>query len=115
VTAHIKPTHDSAKARALRVVNRGMGYCYRCGMPWNLIEPHITNYKFGSGCFPLCEECWTTLGCPEARIEYYEMLYNKWWSMRHEKGPLIDEQHDEYLQELIDDKALIGKAVANGL
>jgi hypothetical protein len=92
----------------------GYSFCYRCGMPWGRVDPHITNYSMTEGCFALCEECWTILGHPEARIEYYEMLYNDWWERRNEKGPLTEAQHELYIRGLVETKALIGKAVANG-
>jgi len=32
----------------------------------------------GSGCFPLCEECWQALGTPAVREPYYMALVD-WW------------------------------------
>lgn len=84
----VKPiTHDSIQAKLARKMSPGSGWCGRCGMPWRRsmpssrlgVEPHVTNYgTHGRGCFPLCEDCWTLLGHPEARIEYYRDLVAAW-------------------------------------
>lgn len=47
-------------------------------MPWGAVEEHVTKYTSTTGCFPLCEGCWTELEVPEARIEYYKMLIDSW-------------------------------------
>lgn len=98
---------DTVKAYRARQENPGWGYCGRCGMPWNLVETHTTYYTTTSGCFPLCEECWTALGCGEARIEYYKALIDHWEYLADtsENTPHVSE----------DTKRDIMKAVANGL
>ena len=53
------------------------GSCYRCKMPWNVVEGHATPYREGNACFPLCEQCWREL-TPEERIPYYSMLFYEW-------------------------------------
>lgn len=93
------PTHDSVKSRMERATHPTYSCCLRCGRPWNKVKPHTTNYNHNSGCFPLCKGCWTILGCPEARIEYYATLIGHW----NKKSPVSD-----------DTKREIQKAVANG-
>lgn len=93
------PTHDSIKAKAARAAFPGYGYCGRCGMPWVFVDGHTTWYSEGLGCFPLCEGCWTLLGHPEARIEYYGAMLDAW-------------ERDGLLRE--DDRRVIGRAVAAG-
>lgn len=98
------PTHDSLRARALRLTFRGTGYCGRCGLPWACVTSHTTYYgdPLGEGgmrgCFPLCEDCWQTLGHPEARIPYYRVLIEHWQSQ--------SEVHPDVIRA-------IGRAVAN--
>lgn len=72
------PTHDSLRARAARLTCPGYSHCLRCGMPWPYVKRHDTPYGDGRACFPLCEDCWTLLGHPEARIEYYATLLDIW-------------------------------------
>lgn len=55
-----------------------IGRCYRCGMAWRR-NYHITDYRDGSGCFPLCEWCWVRL-TPEQRLPYYMQLMDLWES-----------------------------------
>lgn len=94
------PTHDTFLAQSLRIATPSSGYCLRCGWPWRLVKIHDTKYNINSGCFPLCERCWTDLGNPEARIEYYKALIDAWDA----DGPPVDE----------DRKREIQRAVANG-
>ena len=49
----------------------GMSSCGRCGDTWNWKEGHHTLFSDGSGCFPLCEECWQLLSIEE-RLPFYE-------------------------------------------
>lgn len=69
-----EPTHDTPRAKMLRLIAPGYSWCLRCGVPWKFTREHVTNYSSTSGIFPLCKYCWTLLGSPEARIEYYKML-----------------------------------------
>lgn len=73
----VAPMYDSLRARLERFLAPSYGYCYRCGRPWNRVEGHLTNYKKGSGCFPLCEGCWSKLH-PVERLPYYDALINEW-------------------------------------
>lgn len=82
-----EPTDDSPLAKFERLVYAGYGWCLRCGRPWEKIKPHVTHYDETSGCFPLCEDCWTLLGCGEARIEYYGTLLNYWESLGSSVSP----------------------------
>lgn len=102
------PTHDSRKAILSRLRSPGYGWCGRCGMPWSKVKGHDTSYgrycrdkeSQGKGCFPLCEGCWQELGSPEARIEYYKRLVDRWI----EDGCKVTE----------DEMQAIKRAVANG-
>lgn len=60
----------------------GIGFsgCKRCGLKWNAVEHHTTEYTYSSGCFPLCVDCWDDLGTPEARLPYYLSLVRQWQS-----------------------------------
>jgi hypothetical protein len=85
------PTNDSLRARFLRRLYPGLGWCSRCGMPWTRVEGHRTPYGYTEGdplidgfsysraCFPLCEGCWARLTIAE-RIPYYESLVG-WWTL----------------------------------
>jgi hypothetical protein len=55
----------------------GYSFCGRCGRPWTVCEGHSTPYTKGSGCFPLCKECWSELK-PGQRIPYYRSLWREW-------------------------------------
>jgi hypothetical protein len=50
--------------------NSPLGYCSRCGVTWDLVNGHSVNYADGSGCFPICEECWDEL-TPATRLPFY--------------------------------------------
>lgn len=97
-------THDTIVAKLARLASPGCSYCLRCGMPWTRVEHHTTWYETRAdggpkrGCFPLCEGCWTLLGHPEARIEYYAAMVDGW----NEHKPVEPET-----------RAAIGRAVAN--
>ena len=94
-------THDSLHAKTERLMSPDKSWCLRCGRPWSRVEPHSTQYTPFSACFPLCEDCWSLLGNPEARIEYYKMLIDSW--------------NAECRYELDEEEILeIGKAVDNG-
>lgn len=106
---------DSIRACIERALSPGIGTCYRCCRPWkcpaqrrigprtwqqqgynrlfNLVgvDEHSTPYgphtRYGqmSGCFPLCERCWSNL-TPETRLPYYEALIDKWITMGTSKS-----------------------------
>jgi hypothetical protein len=96
-----QPTHDSPLAANTRYANPSKSWCFRCGMPWGVVKEHSTIWSSkGQGCFPLCEGCWSLLGSPEARIEYYKMLID-WWNAN-------EWTCDE------DEQRAIQRAVANG-
>jgi len=56
----------------------GSRTCNRCGNMWHFITPHVTPYTHSTGCYCLCESCWTELGTPDARLPFYRMLWNDW-------------------------------------
>ena len=60
-----------------RLVSPGYSSCYRCARPWTVCKGHSTHYSEWSGCFPLCEECWSEL-TPETRLPFYQRLYTEW-------------------------------------
>lgn len=49
---------------------------------------HKTTVTNGVSCFPLCEQCWTELKTPEARLPYYRKLVDerKKWDTATEKA-----------------------------
>lgn len=56
----------------------GWGSCYKCQTTWNLVDNHTTNYTSSSGCFPLCELCWSELTISK-RIPFYHQLLDEWF------------------------------------
>lgn len=54
----------------------GLSCCMKCGDTWNWKKWHHTQYTQSSGCFPLCEECWSSLTI-EQRVPYYHALVNE--------------------------------------
>jgi hypothetical protein len=62
-----------------RLLSPQYSACGRCGRPWNVCKGHSTYYKSGSGCYPLCEECWSEL-TPDERLPYYRALWVDWQS-----------------------------------
>jgi hypothetical protein len=65
-------------ALALRKMYTMYGTCKRCGTPWSHCEGHTTQINNAQGVFPLCEDCWSELETPEARLPYYAMLWMEW-------------------------------------
>lgn len=55
------------------------GGCLCCHRRWCEVDMkyHITDDGAGSGAFPLCEECWSSL-TPETRLPYYRQLWDQW-------------------------------------
>ena len=51
--------------------------CQRCLMPWLFVDGHDTDYKEGTGCFPLCQKCWREL-TPKGRLPFYRKMFD-WW------------------------------------
>lgn len=54
------------------------GSCYKCDLPWPMVQSHDTKYTETFWMFPLCEKCWRELNTPENRMPYYRKLYNDW-------------------------------------
>lgn len=69
--------HRGSPITLSSILNPSYGTCGKCGMPWNKVKYHITNYTISNGCFPLCEECWQKL-TPKERLPYYRSLYDRW-------------------------------------
>lgn len=68
-----------AVASRLQSAFPGTGVCERCRLPWDIVRGHSTMYERGSGCFPLCEDCWSELS-PRTRLPYYMSLVDQWES-----------------------------------
>lgn len=62
-----------------QVLSPGYGTCFRCGRTWNSCKWHTTLITSRTGCFPLCEDCWTEL-TPETRLPFYKELWYSWQS-----------------------------------
>jgi len=56
---------------------RNWGRCGRCETVWAFVEGHSTPYSESSGCFPLCEACWSELTINQ-RFPYYNALWQQW-------------------------------------
>jgi len=56
----------------------GYSGCKHCHRPWAICKWHTTEYSDdGSGCFPLCQDCWAELN-PAERLPYYMALVTSW-------------------------------------
>lgn len=55
------------------------GCCLRCKTPWLFVKSHVTDYSISSGCFPLCEKCWSEL-TPDQRLPFYRELITRWFA-----------------------------------
>jgi len=98
-----RPTHDVGKES--REKYPGMGFCYRCGRTWNVIEDspaealqpankahqektHDIVYlrdnrgQMLGSCFPCCEECWQKSNLEE-RLKYARTLCDAWRIDQH--------------------------------
>jgi len=74
----------------------GYGHCLRCETPWCFVEYHHTQYTDSSGCFPLCQKCWSEL-TPEQRLPFYRELVDYWymnWPPRADEPKFSDTWHD---------------------
>lgn len=73
-----------------QIVKPFQSECGRCGRTWAFADEHMTWYEprdctvkrpeRGSGCFPLCETCWSELTIEE-RLPYYQELFLYWKSI----------------------------------
>lgn len=75
------------------LLSPGYGECGRCHTNWQFCEGHSTQYSEGSGCFPLCEQCWSELK-PTDRIPYYRSLWESW---NKAEGEISDYKAPEWL------------------
>lgn len=55
----------------------GLGRCGKCRRTWKRVQGHTTSYEESHACFPLCEECWSSL-TPATRLPYYQALMANW-------------------------------------
>ena len=65
--------------RISRFLAPGYGSCNRCHTAWKFVEGHDVFYAIGSGCFPLCQECWKVTTLTEKNNYYLDWL-NKYYS-----------------------------------
>lgn len=72
-----------------RLLSPGLSWCGRCKTTWRFVTPHITVWRDGSGCFPLCEKCWAHLTI-EQRIRYYRRPYDE-WGIKHDRWPTAED------------------------
>lgn len=80
--------------------SRGYGGCQCCGDTWDWKESHVTELANGTGCFPLCEECWQSK-TPEERLPFYNGLLDWWISMAPDQREHIDKERRPALQEAV--------------
>lgn len=52
-----------------------LGQCGNCKVSWKWVDGHSTMFTQSSGCFPLCEKCWSEL-TPEQRLPFYRELFD---------------------------------------
>ncbi len=100
----------SLRAHIERLFAPGYGSCYRCRRPWKFAKHHVTDYTPTSGCFALCEPCWTELGNPVARLPYYEALYHRWLALDY-MSDISPERRAEYVADIETRWPLIYRAV----
>lgn len=82
------------RAAIERALAPGYGTCGHCGRPWKFAEGHMTPYAQGRRCFPLCEDCWSDLATPEARLPFYRDLHRRWvlgWAF--DPFPPVSDEH----------------------
>ena len=90
------------------IPDRFLGCCYRCRVTWKWVDGHNTNYSNGSGCFPLCEECWSEL-TPKDRLPFYDALVNEWIRQDLQYGHKVGREKYEQDRKLIHAAVLAGK------
>jgi hypothetical protein len=66
------------KGLLLKPLALGYGSCGCCGVPWKFTKRHTTDYSSISGCFPLCEKCWSELSIDDRVIYYYRLVCQVW-------------------------------------
>lgn len=86
------------------------GSCFCCGISWWIDCYHRTPYTDdGSGCFALCEFCWSRM-TPAERLPFYETLMAQWRSDEILSALPDETQHEtQYKCGLIRDAVLAGK------
>jgi len=99
----LRRAFKNRKARAL-----GISGCLRCHDTWDWKPSHSTTYTATSGCFPLCEECWSGL-TPDERLPYYALLAGMWIGEAQQYG------RQDWVTEYVADWPAIEAAVLGGL
>ena len=61
-----------------QAMSPGISWCYRCETPWTFVKSHTTQITRTQGCFPLCEQCWSELETPRARMPFYRAMWESW-------------------------------------
>lgn len=87
----------------------GHGTCNRCDEPWCVVEWHTTEYSEVSGCFPLCDSCWTVL-TPETRLPFYKEMMSDW----HRQAVIFGYWTPDYDRDLDNQWQQIHVAVLEG-
>lgn len=101
-------------APSLRALLPEFSTCLRCEFPVVVLRTHGTmyerseNWASGSGCFPLCEDCWIELRTPEARMPYYMKLVDTWEADKRRYGS----SHPDWKWP---DYALVRKQIQNAV
>lgn len=73
-----RPTTINRRLGGLaKIFAPGYGCCLKCLTPWRFVNAHMTRVTALSGCFPLCEKCWSEM-TPEERLPYYRDLFSAW-------------------------------------
>lgn len=79
----LEPSNPKADRRSgIRTKHLAPGYssCFRCQTAWKFVDGHSTPITKNTGCFPLCEDCWSEL-TPDQRLPFYYVLFSQWeWS-----------------------------------
>lgn len=71
----VKPDRPDTRDWSPGIPESEFGGCQRCGISWKWVEGHTTKLPDGSGVFPLCELCWSSL-TPQDRVPYYLRLWD---------------------------------------
>lgn len=82
----------------------GYGHCLRCRTAWKFVEDHSTYFQAGSGCFPLCQLCWSEL-TPTARLPFYYVLWRQWEWDADREGRDLFEQWDQIERAVLNEDA----------
>lgn len=85
------------KATIIRITSPGYSHCYRCGVTWNYVEPHVITYdkETGRGCFFVCDQCWYESDTGELIV-----YATKMWEMWSKFGEKDSSEFDAIISEI---------------